>query len=666
MDQRQIFVRDVLTVLFKRKGFILGFLVLVVALVFVGNYVWPPTYESMAQVQVTRGREVLDVDPSVVQLGATSYPMMQLGNADVNTVVNLVYSNDVLKAAVEETGLDEGAGAGLIGTLRRTVRGIQYALRFKTRPDPVQEAADELRKNVEVDPVKDSYTIEIRCHMAKAGLAQDVLESVIAKFQDKYRDIHSTQELSTFFENELVRVSTELEEAQNKLRDFLNAHDIVDLDVQREMLVADYSDAKRLLDQLAETEAAAEEAAQTEAGTEEATASILSKQTESTVVTELQLRLLDKVVERNRMVNSLGPKHPQVQGIKNEITQLRDRLAEAISATRINTQQKIADIQGQMKNINEQLGALENLERNAELAGDNYEYYRKKLEESRVYDAMSEKDISSIRVTSAATLPDNPISPRRLFNLILALVGGLIGGVAIAFFLEYLDHGLKTPEDVEHYLELPPLASFFRTPYEQLDPKESERLSAMIGTVHGESPKMTAVTSSVPGEGAYRVARALAEAKSDDPEARTLLLDLVGDGVEEQPSGAGMLDVVEGAKSLDEVTARSGNLFVIGRGAQKGCPAYLWTSNRMRQTFEMIGEQYDAIIVNVAPVLASHDAVHMARYADGMLMVVKADSTRREVVQRAMDTLGGAEEKLLGAVLTERRQIIPHAVYRRI
>ncbi len=56
MDQRQIFLRDILTTLFKRKLFIILFVVAVFALVFVGNYIWPPTYESMAKVQVTRGR----------------------------------------------------------------------------------------------------------------------------------------------------------------------------------------------------------------------------------------------------------------------------------------------------------------------------------------------------------------------------------------------------------------------------------------------------------------------------------------------------------------------------------------------------------------------------------------------------------------------------------
>ena len=50
MDTRQIFLRDILTVLFKRKALILLFIVVVVVGVYICNMIWPQTYESMAKV----------------------------------------------------------------------------------------------------------------------------------------------------------------------------------------------------------------------------------------------------------------------------------------------------------------------------------------------------------------------------------------------------------------------------------------------------------------------------------------------------------------------------------------------------------------------------------------------------------------------------------------
>ncbi|HOJ34646.1 MAG TPA: Wzz/FepE/Etk N-terminal domain-containing protein [Candidatus Hydrogenedentes bacterium] len=97
MDQRQIFLRDILTVLFKRKGFIVSFAIVVIVLVAAGNYVWPKTYESVAKVQVMRGRETVGVDPTVLE--GAAMPMVQLTNYDVNTTIDLVTSNDVLCCA---------------------------------------------------------------------------------------------------------------------------------------------------------------------------------------------------------------------------------------------------------------------------------------------------------------------------------------------------------------------------------------------------------------------------------------------------------------------------------------------------------------------------------------------------------------------------------------
>ncbi len=110
--------------------------------------------------------------------------------------------------------------------------------------------------------------------------------------------------------------------------------------------------------------------------------------------------------------------------------------------------------------------------------------------------------------------------------------------------------------------------------------------------------------------------------------------------------------------------AESGNLLVVGRGSRAECPAYLWKSDRMKAMFEGLRGDFDRIIVHVPPILASHDALNMARYADNMLLVIKADSTRREVVQRAMDTLGNTRSKVVGAVLMDRKQVIPRFVYR--
>ena len=63
--------------------------------------------------------------------------------------------------------------------------------------------------------------------------------------------------------------------------------------------------------------------------------------------------------------------------------------------------------------------------------------------------------IENIQVIDKAQIPENPIKPRPKLNMAIAGVLGLMIGIFLVFLLEYLDNTIKTPEDVEKYLDLP-------------------------------------------------------------------------------------------------------------------------------------------------------------------------------------------------------------------
>lgn len=63
--------------------------------------------------------------------------------------------------------------------------------------------------------------------------------------------------------------------------------------------------------------------------------------------------------------------------------------------------------------------------------------------------------IENIQVIDEAQVPESPIKPRPKLNMAIAGVLGLMVSIFIVFLLEYLDNTIKTPEDVQRYLELP-------------------------------------------------------------------------------------------------------------------------------------------------------------------------------------------------------------------
>ncbi len=669
MDQRQFFLRDILTVIFKRKMLIMFLPVLVFGLVFLGNYVWPPTYESVAKIRLTRGREVSQNDPTVTQ-APQEVTMITMSIEDINSEIEIIHSRDLLRRVVKNMDLSRNSafpyGSQPIHMPYRvavkTVKTILYGLRIIEIGDETQQAMDTLDKRIIAQPVRDTYVLEVACRMGDPDLARKILDTVIEEYDKLHVEIFSNKASQPFFKVQKERTEKELEIAQNKLQEFRQTRSISLLDIEKELLLEQFSDARRILTQLSESESiiAAD-------GVEASMISSLASETESTVVREMQLRLLELSLELNRVVQSLGPKHPTVESLKEQVSEAQANLIEAIATTKRITVNKMDTIEKRLKELNETKAQLERLQQDVDILSGNFELYAGKLEQSRINDELSIAAISNVKIASHPTLPAGPISPNRLLNLILGLVGGIVLALAMAFFLDYLDHGLKTPEDVEYYLRISPIGAFFNKGNQPLDSREAERLSVLIDARSDTGvSQCTQVTSSWPREGSAAVASALADAYANDPGAQTLLLDLSGEIGQSRAVGSGIADVLLGQADFDSVFGTEDALTVVGRGGQGEYPAYLWGSERMQGLVGQLRERYQHIVFHVGPVQQSQDALKVARHVDSVVIVIKADGTRREVVTRTLEMLGDVRQKIAGAVLTGRTQVIPYAVYRRI
>lgn len=92
-------------------------------------------------------------------------------------------------------------------------------------------------------------------------------------------------------------------------------------------------------------------------------------------------------------------------------------------------------------------------------------------------------------------------------------------------------------------------------------------------------------------------------------------------------------------------------LDVIPSGPLPPNPAELLGSDRAKRVFEQLAEMYDVVIADSAPILPVADAAVMARWMDGVVLVVRADQTKASDVVDAMSELGRANARVLGFVL---------------
>jgi Mrp family chromosome partitioning ATPase len=126
----------------------------------------------------------------------------------------------------------------------------------------------------------------------------------------------------------------------------------------------------------------------------------------------------------------------------------------------------------------------------------------------------------------------------------------------------------------------------------------------------------------------------------------------------------GLLDAIEGDHSLQSVAHRTPDeaLTVVPAGSKSSGQGTL-LSDLMRLRISELKEQFDCILFDAPPLHHSAAAMFLGQIADGVVLIVEADSTPRETARRAVQELKDARVSVLGVVLNNRKFPIPENIY---
>jgi protein-tyrosine kinase len=165
--------------------------------------------------------------------------------------------------------------------------------------------------------------------------------------------------------------------------------------------------------------------------------------------------------------------------------------------------------------------------------------------------------------------------------------------------------------------------------------------------------RVVAVTSSARGEGRTTIAANLAlTAARDGREVALVECDVRRPSLAallELAPRAGLAEVVQGQAELGQALSRSGSLAILTAGDARD-PGAILRSARLAATIDSLRAQFSLVILDVPPALAFADAGRLAAAADGVLLVVRAGQTPRQVVRMAVEYVG---PRLLGVVLND-------------
>lgn len=281
------------------------------------------------------------------------------------------------------------------------------------------------------------------------------------------------------------------------------------------------------------------------------------------------------------------------------------------------------------------------------------------------------KPDARVVVEERASIPEEPVVPKKFRNIAVGIVLGLALGIGLAMLRDLFDNTIKDRELLEQVtgismVGIVPLDKERRNkPAISFDTDNSgiaeafRKLRTNLQFLSVDNPpRVIVVTSSAPSEGksttAINIALALAEAENNvvlvDGDMRrpslSKYLDLVG--------SVGFSTVLSGGAELSDVlqATKYPRLTVLTAGPNPPNPSELLGSQAAKRLLTELRTRYDYVIVDSSPLLAVTDGAILATQADGVILIARYGYTKREQLAQAVQNLHAVDATLLGVVAT--------------
>jgi non-specific protein-tyrosine kinase len=364
----------------------------------------------------------------------------------------------------------------------------------------------------------------------------------------------------------------------------------------------------------------------------------------------------NEAMHRQRFASSKANFTAQLSNLETEMGKIKQQI------DRLQESDRVSD-QAELQKLRDSLSEYQS----------SYLWVLRNYENVRLAEAQA---ITGLIVDQPAVLPDTPVKPRIWTNTLLAAVVGAMLAVGVAFLIEYLDDTLKSADDIRQAMGLTALGVIGR-----LSPDIEH--NGLVTLAHPRSPiseayrvlrtniqfstldkpvKTLLVTSPNPGEGKSTTAANLGVVFAQAGHSVVLVdSDLRRPTLRRFFDVAGSLGLttalLQSTPSTDGFLAATEveNLRVLGTGVLPANPSELLVSARMGAFVEQLKGSAEVLIFDSPPVLGVADAAILASRLDGVLLVVEAGRTRRELAQRAFESLQQVGGNVLGVVLNQLR-----------
>src|ERR1043166_3919770 len=583
------------------------------------------------------------------------------------TVYQVIQRTGVLYPVIDQLKLqDRWAKGG-----RRPSREIAYKM---------------LRNKLDVEEVRNTDLLQISVFDSDPQLAADIANKIVSVYQD--RRVEEEKEVMnravTVMNEEVGKQQQRVEQAATDMNRIRDEEHIVDLnpegteDTQAPVNAMVVKQETEVNDAEAKIANLSSKLSQIEnLKGDDLMRMLPTLEVQDPTIQKILPSYQEAVAQEALLLNSgLGENHPKVKSLRAARQVYTRQLEQQVGIIREGVQRNLRTAESTRDEMKKRLEQINSKQLQTRTISPNYPRAKNAyIKEKTLFDNLRTRAQTqtmelamprfAVSVKQVAEPPTYAARPRVGLNLTLGALVGLVVGVGLAFFIEYLDTSVKTMDDVESLLGVPVLAIIPKNinllHKAEGDTPDAEAYRILRTNIEFNRPNPEANTISMvsggPGEGksttianlAFICAQGGYSTLIVDADLRRPVQHLLFDMSNE----VGLTNYLTTDLDLEQVIVPTGveNLSILPSGILPSDAVGILNSQRMSDTIGELKKRFDIVFFDSPPILGVSDASVIASEVDQTVIVVQHRRFPRTMLTRVKQAILGVGGTLLGVVL---------------
>ena len=666
VQEAKLHFLDYLRILRIRKAIIITVFLITFTIATVVTFILPESYSSTARIKIEPD---MISDIQGVSGGGGDVTYAPYDPYFIQTAFEIIQDQVVLSKVIEKLDLN-------------TVWSKRYngGLPLQTSVTMLM-----LEKRLSLDPVRNTKLIEITVYDEDKSMAANLANAIVNAYRDYRQDQRKEQTLRGIkaLEDQFQDDEQKIDAVQGKvdqLRKTLNIHDYdpnatsptptltsEQLHNYNNLMIEGEQRYTKLEKQLTELQPLSPEKL---------------REVLPTVYPDLALNdLLNKLNSSQQrfvtLTNDYSLENPDVIRAQSLIAELNQEVNDRVSGIMAGLSSQVQSEKAALDVLTESVNEAKRQDQDEASRGQPYWEEKRKLENSLDFHRLLATKIEAekldleipktgmVEIIRRAEPGKYPVRPNKTLNISLGVIVGLIVGVGLAFFIEYLDTSVKTIDEVERAFQAPVLGVIPQNVgylmEEGLDSQHAEAYRVLrthfLFSRKDDKLNSIVIISAGMGEGksttALNLATVFAQAGQrvvivDSDLRRPTLHKLL-----RVSNNVGLTNYLLKQNTLEEViqTTPVPTLDFMASGKLPSSSMSILNSPQMKDLIAELKQRYDFVFFDSPPILGVSDAAVLASEVDMAIQVIQYRRYPQPMNIRAKQLIEKAGGNLVGIVL---------------